>query len=289
MIGWALLCLAIGSPVLAADYRFGTVRFPDSVMTSARGINARGHIVGHYESRDGATHAFLLRKETYTTLDFPGSLYTSAKGINARGEIVGDFTDTQGGQHAYLLSDGQFTQIDYPGASATIAFHINNAGDITGRWYDQAGGENGFLLKNRVFHRVKVPGGGISGVFGAQDNGRVMAGDISLESGLYGFLRTGPSHYELIDYPGPEPVEFTVVRWINQRGDVVGVTGFGDEPTWFGFLFRDGQYTRIDVDFQGATTTRPLAINDDGVIVGDYVNRNGAIRGFRALPDESQP
>jgi probable HAF family extracellular repeat protein len=281
VIGWAILVLAVSTPALATDFHFTTIRVPESVGTSARGINARGDIVGHYESQDGATHAFLMRKGVITTIDFPGSVSTSAKGINARGDIVGDFTDEQGGWHSYLLSDGKFTQIDYPGASATVAFGINNASDITGRWYDDAGTELGFLLKNGTFYRVSVPDSGLTSVSGAQDNGRVLVGDTNLESGLHGFIRSRPGHYELIDYPGPEPVEFTIVRWINQRGDIVGVTG---DSSWFGFLLRDGQYTRIDVDFTGASTTRPLAINDDGVIVGDYINQWGRERGFRAVP-----
>jgi len=268
-------------PLQAADYRFETIRFPESVSTSARGINARGDIVGHYEAKDGSTHAFLLRRGNFKTIDFPGSVYTSAKGINARGDIVGDYGDDQGAGHAYLLSEGEFTQLDYPGASGTIALHVNNAGDITGRWYDDVGTEIGFLFRNGSFRRIHVPESGLTSVSAAQDNGRVLVGDTDLDGGLHGFIRRRPDHFQLIDYPGPEAVEFTIVRWINQRGDIVGITG---DSSFFGFLLRNGKYTRIDVGFEGATETRPLAINDDGVIVGDYINQWSRLRGFRAVP-----
>lgn len=64
-----------------------------AAQTSAKGINARGDIVGVY-SAGGIQHGFLLRDGTYTSLDFPipGVRATSANGINARGEIVGQYT-----------------------------------------------------------------------------------------------------------------------------------------------------------------------------------------------------
>lgn len=61
-----------------------------AIQTSARGINARGEVVGFYVDTSGAQHGFLLQNGTYTTLDvsFPGVRATIA---NARDEIVGQF------------------------------------------------------------------------------------------------------------------------------------------------------------------------------------------------------
>jgi probable HAF family extracellular repeat protein len=64
-----------------------------AAQTAAKGINARGDIVGLYVA-GGRTHGFLLADGQYTTLDFPvpGVRATIANGINARGEIVGQYT-----------------------------------------------------------------------------------------------------------------------------------------------------------------------------------------------------
>jgi hypothetical protein len=64
-------------------------------LTSARGINARGDIVGLYVAvAGGQQHGFLLSDGRYTSLDFPvpGVRATIANGINPRGEIVGQYT-----------------------------------------------------------------------------------------------------------------------------------------------------------------------------------------------------
>ena len=62
-------------------------------QTSARGINARGDIVGFYADSAGRQHGFLLQDGLYTTIDVPlaGVRATIANGINAQGEIVGQY------------------------------------------------------------------------------------------------------------------------------------------------------------------------------------------------------
>ena len=62
-------------------------------QTSARGINARGDIVGFYVDSAGRQHGFLLQDGLYTTIDFPlaGVRATIANGINAQGEVVGQY------------------------------------------------------------------------------------------------------------------------------------------------------------------------------------------------------
>jgi probable HAF family extracellular repeat protein len=51
-----------------------------------------------------------------------------------------------------------------------------------------------------------------------------------------------------------------------------------------GFQLRDGQFTLID--FPGSPSTDAMGINDDGVIVGRYTDRNGRTRGFKAKPQD---
>ena len=64
---------------------------PHSIFTAAWDMNARGDVVGVYQSADGRFHGFVLSDGNYTTLDFPLATATRAFGINARGDIVGHY------------------------------------------------------------------------------------------------------------------------------------------------------------------------------------------------------
>jgi len=286
-----LFCLSLSSPLFAADYLFVVIDFPDATFTEARGVNARGDVVGGYDDANEVRHAFLLSKGVYTSIDVPGAAETiGARGINARGDIVGNFTDADELGHGYLLSNGEYTQIDYPDASSTTAFGINNAGDIVGQWFDADGNGSGFILKNGRFHDVQFPDGANSSVWGAEDNGKVLAGSMQIPAdggATHGFLRTRSGSFHVIDFPGTRS-PCTGTRWINQRGDIVGLYTIVDRPedctgdAASGFVLRDGIYASIDVP--GATTTKLLAINDDGVLAGAFVDRRGIGHGFKAVP-----
>ena len=51
-----------------------------------------------------------------------------------------------------------------------------------------------------------------------------------------------------------------------------------------GFLLQQGKYIPIDVP--RAAFTFVFAINDDGLIVGDYTDKNGDMHGFKAAPKD---
>jgi hypothetical protein len=75
---------------LFSDGAFTTFEVPDSVETTALGINERGDIVGRYDDLTHRRHAYVLdRHGAYETFDLPDAITTSAIDINARGDIVG--------------------------------------------------------------------------------------------------------------------------------------------------------------------------------------------------------
>jgi probable HAF family extracellular repeat protein len=287
-----MLWLTLGSLLFAADYRFVRIDFPDAAATFASGINARGDIVGRYDDANGVVHGFLLRKGIFSSIDFPNASFTSARAINARGDIAGRIHDANGNDHAFLLRDGQFTQIDYPEADATVGRGINNAGDVTGNYSSSHVFEAGFILRDGVFYNVRVPHSVSTDVWMAEDNGRVMVGDavMSFDGALHGFVRSKPGDFQLIDFPTGLPIPCTGPRWINERGDIVGLfvyaytfdDCFADNPLLHGFLLRQGKY--VAIDFPGSTSTNALAINDDGEIVGYHVDKKGNTHGFKAVP-----
>lgn len=282
-------CLTLNSLLLAVDYRFVKIDFPNATQTRANGINARGDIVGLYFDGDGVGHGYLLRKGVFSTIDFPGASFTSAFALNARGEIAGRFTDADGIDHGFLLRDGEFTQIDYPGAAATFARGINNAGDIVGVHFNSVGTERGFVLKDGTFHNIHLPDSCGEHVSMAQDNGRVLVGSYCAnpDGVLYAFVRNRPGEFQTINFPGPGLI-CTGARWINQRGDIVGPYVKVNNPDEclpadkHGYLLRQGKFVTIDPP--GAIDTQPDAINDDGVIVGVYTDKAGVTHGYKAIP-----
>jgi uncharacterized membrane protein len=289
-----LFCLALSSPLFAADYRFVRIDFPNAIATTAGSINARGDISGLYFDANDVGHGFLLSKGVFITIDFPQASFTSARAMNARGDIAGRIHDANGNDHGFLLHDGLFTRIDYPGAAATVARGINNAGDVTGNHVDSVGTESGFILKNGTFYNVRVPHSLGTDVWMAEDNGRVMVGDTAFPSdggALHGYIRNQRGDFQLIDFPGLS-VPCTGPRWINERGEIVGlfatvstVDECFNSPT-HGFVLRQGKY--VAIDFPGSTSTSALGINDDGVIVGDYSDQQGVAHGFKAVPKGEQ-
>jgi uncharacterized membrane protein len=289
-------CLLLLNALSAADdYRFVRIDVPRAAASFPQGINARGDIVGRYDDIEGNTHGFLLHQGVFTTIDFPHASFTVARGINARGDIVGRTIDQEGNEHGFLLRDGHYTHVDYPGAAATTARAINNAGDITGRHFDATGNEYGFVLQAGTYQNVSVPDSLTplhpcsTDVWMIQDNERVFLGDFCTDAdgGIHGFLRIKPGDFEIIDFP-TAGAPCSALRWINERGDIVGVyANTLDECFAFqahGFLLREGRFTAID--FPGSVFSDAFSINDDGVIVGDYTDKQGVQHGFKAVPND---
>ena len=284
--------LAICSPIYAADFRFVQIDVHDAVATQAFGVNARGHIVGIYRDANDITHSFLLRNSVFKTIEVPGAAATlAARGINARGDIVGNFRDSAGNLHGYLLSDGKFNKFD-EGSDFSTFLSINNAGEIAGRGLNQPGAwirrTNGNFVGVGHSEGINLTWSALS----VQDNGRVVVGWFNrLSTGrAHGFISTRRGHFQVVDFPG-QSVRCSGVSSINERGDMVGLfsgtdpSGVCDHPIdQHGFLLRNGEFTIID--FPGAVSTRAWALNNYGVIIGDFTDDSGNVHAFKAVPDK---
>jgi probable HAF family extracellular repeat protein len=285
-----VLSLSVLSAAQAqTEYSYLRFNVPNGSQTFARGINARGDIIGSYTDADGVDHDFLLHNRVYTNIDYPGNAAASARALNAQGEIVGVLNDADG-THGFLFRNGQLTKIDYPGASSTIAFGINNSGDITGR-YSTAGGTFGFILSNGVFQNVHVPAGTTLGVYDAEDNGLLQVGDVVLksDSSVHAFVKQ-LSQVQLLDPPATV-FPCSHARGINERGEVVGafsivnnVDECNGHPPAHGFVMHNGSFDIIDPP--GSGDTFAFGINDDGVVVGVVTDKQGNTHGFKATPKQ---
>jgi len=84
-----------------SDHKFTSIEPAGALTSQARGINARGEIVGTFTGADNVPHAFLFNKGTFTLTDVPGALVTRSRGINARGQISGNYVDSTGNTHGF--------------------------------------------------------------------------------------------------------------------------------------------------------------------------------------------
>src|SRR5216110_1909580 len=133
-------------------------------QTGARGINARGDIVGFYVAA-GKQHGFLLKDGQFTSIDFPVANVraTIANGINPQGEIVGQYTlpvnsdpNVSDGSplhcppnlpttppsadpaciKGFFYRHGKFSTVMFPNHPGAIAQRITPDGDIYGCLHD---------------------------------------------------------------------------------------------------------------------------------------------------------
>jgi hypothetical protein len=116
--------------------------------TVVQAINDRGEVAGIYEGADFVGHGFIRKADgTISIFDDPlegvgVNQGTWAYGINDEGTIAGAVTDPAGGSHGFVRSArGVFTNFDFPGEPST-AFNsalINNEGAIAGYYVTPAG------------------------------------------------------------------------------------------------------------------------------------------------------
>lgn len=243
-----VLFLLVALLTAHAQYTFTSLDYPGGTLTTARGINNHGMIVGAYRG-DPPRHALLIKRGKFLPLAPKTLLATTnseAFKTNDRGDVVGAFVSDDGLTHGFLWSQGVLTTLDFPGANFTRAFGVNQGRVVVGEWavLDDSGNTiayGGFLWQHGVFTDAKFfPGAGIGAPLG-----------------------------------------------INEKGDLVGgwFTDFAS-PDLHGFIYSGGNFVSFDVPFDGGTQTQPNDINEYGQIVGMYLDPDGANHGFLKVGDQ---
>ena len=114
---------------LRHDGSFTRIDVTGATLTTCRGINSKGEIVGRFD-----THRYLRKVDgTVETIDFPGAASTIVAAINPEGDIVGTFV--KGGvTHGFVRkAGGAPVELDVkPGATETQPAGISPSGDIVG-------------------------------------------------------------------------------------------------------------------------------------------------------------
>jgi hypothetical protein len=260
--------------VRLAPTAFCSFDVPGALATRPLGTNDHGDVVGLYIDQANLTHGFLLRggcEGELATVDVPGAHTTFPRGINNRGDVAGRYTRPGSPiEHGYTMIDGVFATVDYPGAAQSALRFINDRGQIAGKYLDHAGVQHGFSLIDGAFATVDYPGARTSDLFAIANNG-VAIGDwtepVPPPVIVHGYRIDKKGIVTVADVPG---YVGTLPRWLNERGDIVGIVIDGANVRHGYLMAKDGTVTLID--YPGATTTRTdvFGINSRGDVTGAY-------------------
>jgi hypothetical protein len=261
----AMAVFALPSVALAqSSQSFFVLNNPgDPAFNQLLGINDGRVIVGYFG--DGAVirnNGYVLvpknhySVENFTNLPSPDfASQTQAIGINTKSfpDIVGFYTDNATGfTHGFLDSNGVQSTIDDPAGSppnvaapAQNLLGINNLDKAAGFWTDNAGHEHGFVVKLNTQSLssstfIEIPPTTFPGAVATQ------ASDITNNDLVCGF-------------------------WTDAKGNNHGFIGFLGQ-----------KFSSFDVSINGiaAASTSPFGCNDNGEIVGSFINKAGKVHGF---------
>ena len=203
------------------------VDVPDANLTEANDINNKGEIVGSYlveEDGQSSPHRFISdRRGNITTLEVPGALNTILYGINDRGQIVGQSFSFGVGDPllsgGFLFDDDEFTSIavQEPSDFVTVPHDINNRGEIVGSF-----GNHAFIYERGEFTLFDYPGA----VFGTRacgiNNHGQIVGQAAIDRGVVDGFLYDDGQFTTVNYPMPLGPTNTVLRDINDHGEIVG-------------------------------------------------------------------
>jgi probable HAF family extracellular repeat protein len=280
---WALLCMASvaqGQQVVAtielpggktAQVTFTTVDVPGAVVTSVKGINATGEMVGVYgASNNGPVHGFLSSGGNITTIDYPEADTTVVTGINDSGLMVG-YAEFSGGLivHGFSYDMQTFTTFDAPGQPQTYASGINNAGQVVGGAGFSGSLTRAFEVINGQFRLLRMPG---QSQFA---NGINSFGEVA--GFVEGSATKGFAYKAGTVKPLVVPQSQQTLAWgVNDGGVLVGWYSASGKSN--GFALINEQY--VTLGYPGAKGTWARGINGLGQVVGEYTFDFIAYHGF---------
>jgi hypothetical protein len=279
----------------------------DLTFNQLLGINGSGVIAGYFGSgmagHPNKGYELLpgYGQRDYLVENFPGSTQTQVTGLNDGSTQVGFQSPTNTGTDAnygwYSPNDGHsFTQVDVPLPSdlspasppVTQLLGVNDSNIAVGFENDSAGNAHGFVYdigtKQATFTTIT---GASSVTDAAINNMGQVAGFFTPASGTVESFLVTHDGLETFAYPGATSTE---ALGVNNLGEVVGVytTGPASSPQNFGFTWtKGGGFTTID-DPNGIGMTTVNGVNDQGDLVGFYVDSAGNTDGMLVTPKPIQ-
>ena len=226
-----------------APYTLEEIVIPGATEASAN-ANSTHEVAGDFTDNDG-THGFVLRKGVFTTVDFPVVAFTQINGINASGRFAGTYFINSDPENArgFFSSKGDFVTIHPPQSSRTQVGFVNAQGEVVGTFRDAS------------------------------------TSPLSSVVALSGKMVILPylTCREIMTWVGRLPLGLTT------RVRLWETTWIRPPPPRFKGFFRSskGNFTTFEVP--GAIRTIGEGINNQGTIVGLYVEEDDSVHGLSVL------
>ena len=226
---------------------------PDSRGSAASAVSRRnGWVIGSYTAPDDTWGRFLWHEGTLTDIGSVGGDAIHPTSVNSQGVVGGEADRSDGGLRAILWKRGEVTDLgaaaDCPGTSRLGG--LNDRGEAAFVCYLPDGGATAHVWRNGRVRDLPVPDG-YRGAYVGDINAR---GDVvgSAEDESFALHAVVWRRGRMVDL-GLTDVQ---IQQFNDRGDLVGVTGFGESAR--GFLLR-GDAGRFDL---GPSVGELTGLND---------------------------
>src|SRR6516225_1375173 len=205
---------------------------------------------------------------------------SAALGINNKGEVVGyNFQGEDYQAFLYSSSEQSLTDVGSFGGKINAACAINDAGQVTG--YSQDG--NGNLLafiysrKQSIAPLGTLEGGSTSEAFGINNSGAVVGDSQSGNQNHRPVLFSNGSVQDLGLGRSNQPDALETAYAINDAGQIAG-RHIADNNAFHAFEFANGN--TIDFRTLGGANGEAVAINKNGLVVGDSDTADGPVHAF---------
>jgi uncharacterized membrane protein len=209
--------------------------------------------------------------------------WTLPYGINDEGQISGSFFDAAGTTRAFVKTGDKYDVVNIPGATFSELFRISDSGTAVGDYADADGIYHPFTRNpDGILNLLPgCPDATFSGAIDIFDHDKAILGyctkDPAQTTVFVGYILQD-GHYVTGAFPGANVIN-TFYVYMNNRGDLVGSFETGTVAHEHGFLRTpDGKWTQID--FPGSLQTEVFQIDDNGEMLGRYMDQDGIDHGF---------